>query len=104
MQENEILSAVLKEFLDATDFDCNKAEKAVENFDDFYEFVENNEGLKQEMYGFFYKMLDDYILFRFYNSPIPALITNQDYMEKYKTSVMDQARTFFNFGGIKGVN
>lgn len=104
MQENEILTSVIKEFMKATDYDCDKAEKAVANFADFYEFIENNENLKQEMYGFFYKMLDSYVTFRFYDTPVPALTTNETYMADYKSATLEKARTFFNFGGIEGVN
>lgn len=100
MKENEILKEVIKEFLKAVDRDCDNAEKAVESYDDFYEFIEDHEDLKEKMYGFFYKMLDNYVLFKFYTSPIPALVENKEYMDKYKNDVMETARTFFNFGGI----
>lgn len=104
MQENEILRSVIKEFLSAVDYNCDKAERAVIDFNDFYEFIEHNEGLKQEMYTFFQKMLDDYIGFKFYTEPIPALITNKKYMKDYKKGVLETARTFFNFGGIINEN
>ena len=104
MTENEILKDIIKEFLETVDFDKDNANDAVENFDHFCNFVDDNEQLKEYMYGFFYKLLDDYVLFKFYTSPIPALITNEDYMAKYKQSVLQQASTFFNFGGLTSEN
>ena len=101
MTENEILKETLKTFLEAVEYDCAKAEKAVASYEGFCEFVENNEALQENMYGFFYKMLDNYVLFKFYTSPIPALITNEEYMDKYREGVLNTAKTFFNFGGIK---
>ena len=101
MTENEILKETLKTFLEAVDYDCAKAEKAVASYEDFCEFIENNEALQENMYGFFYKMLDSYVEFRFYTEPIPALIENNEYMETYKKDVMKTAKTFFDFGGIK---
>lgn len=101
MKENEILKETLKTFLKAVDYDCAKAEKAVASYEDFCEFVENNEALQENMYGFFYKMLDSYVGFRFYTEPIPALVDNKEYMDRYKENVMNTAKTFFNFGGIK---
>lgn len=101
MTENEILKEVVKEFLTATDTNCKKAEDAVQNYDEFFDFVENHIHLKDAMYGFFYKMLDDYILFKFYTSPIPALEDSKEYMEKYKAGVKKTAQTFFNFGGFE---
>ena len=104
MRTNEILTEVLKNFLQATDKNCKNAEKALVSYTDFYEFVEDHEDLKDAMYGFFYQMLDDYVLFKFYDTPIPALITDQKYMADFKRTTLEKARTFFNFGGIAGVN
>lgn len=104
MNNNEILTDVIKEFMDIVDSKKSAAEDAVENYDEFYEFVENNDQLKEYMYGFFYKLLDDYISFRFYHYPIPALADDENYMAKYKEDTLNTAKTFFNFGGIAGVN
>lgn len=101
MTENEILNEVLRSFMEIVEHDKSKAMEKTLSFSEFYEFAENNEDFKQTMYGFFYKMLDEYITFRFYTEPIPALVDNKDYMEKYKKDVMETAKTFFNFGGIK---
>jgi hypothetical protein len=101
MQENKILTEAICEFLKATDKDCERAENVVSSFLRFYEFVEDNENLKDVMYEFFYKLFDDFILFKFYTSPIPALEDSETYMEKYRADVQKQADTFFNFGGFE---
>ena len=102
MKENEILNEVINEFLVTVDLDKDNADEAVDNYDHFCNFVDDNDQLKEYMYGFFYKLLDDYVLFRFYTTPIPALIENEDYMAEYKKSILQQARTFFDFGGLNG--
>lgn len=101
MKENEILNNVLAEFLNITE-NKNNAEEAIISYDEFYEFVENNDQLKEYMYEFFYKLLDDYVSFKFYHRPIPALADDEAYMKKYKQETLNQGRTFFNFGGIRG--
>lgn len=102
MKKNEILTEVIKEFLKITDTNKNNAEKAVKSYIDFYEFVEDHDDLKDSIYGFFYRLLDDYITFRFYNRPVPALEDSEQYMAEYKQNILNQANTFFNFGGIAG--
>ena len=103
MQENELLAKVVTEFLNATDHDCEKAEEAIKSFQHFYEFLEENDGIKEALYDFLFKMLDDYITFKFYHSPIPALADDKEYMKKFKEDVYATARTFFNFGGFPGI-
>lgn len=100
MKENDILKEVLQEFLTATDDNCKKAEDAVQNYNEFFDFVENHIHLKDAMYGFFYKMLDEYIKFKFYTEPIPALADNKEYMSRYRKEVLEKSKTFFNFGGF----
>ena len=104
MTENEILKEVIKEFIKIVGNDKDTAEIAIENFDDFRDFIEDHDDLKEKMYGFFYKLLDDYVLFKFYTSPIPALVENKEYMDKYAKDVLLTAQTFFNFGGLTSEN
>lgn len=101
MTENEILKKTVRTFLNAVELNRENADKAVESYDDFCEFVENNEELKENMYGFFYKLLDEYVRFRFYTEPIPVLTDNEDYMARYRAGVLKTAKTFFNFGGFE---
>lgn len=102
MTENECLKEVLKEFLKSINYDKEFAENYINNYTEFYDFVEDHEDLKENMYKFFYKMLDNYVLFRFYTEPIPALIENEDYMRKFKRDVRKKAYKFFNYGGLMG--
>lgn len=103
MEENEILTKSLIEFYDINDGDKNKMENAVECYENFYDFIEDNPKLKDKLYGFFYKLFDDFVTFKFYDKPIPALIENKEYMKDYQQKTKQTASTFFNFGGMTGV-
>ena len=100
MTENECLKEVLREFLKITETNCKNAEEFTTNYTTFFDFVEENEHLKDAMYNFFYTMLNNYIIFRFYTEPIPALIENKEYMRKFKRNIFKQADNFFNYGGF----
>lgn len=102
MTENECLKEVIKEFLKVTEADCKIAEEFTQNYTMFFNFIEDNIHLKDAMYNFFYTMLNNYIIFRFYTEPIPALIENKDYMRKYKRDTFKKAYKFFNYGSIIG--
>lgn len=100
MEENEILTQVIDKFNEATEYRKSKAKDAVSSYAEFFDFVEKHDDLKDNIYGFFYKLLDDYISYKYYTMPIPALADNKEYMENYRKQVIEQANTFFNFGGI----
>ena len=102
--EKDYLREVIKLFLEATESNVDNAEKAVSSYSDFYDFVEEHGKLQDAMYEFFHKFLDNYVLFKFYTSPIPALVENEDYMNEYRQGVLKQAKNFFNFGGIVDEN
>lgn len=102
MTENECLKEVLKEFLKITETDCKIAEEFTQDYITFFYFIEDNIHLKDTMYNFFYTMLKNYIIYRFYTEPIPALIDDKEYMRKFKRNALKKAYKFFNYGGIIG--
>lgn len=102
MTENECLKEVLKEFLKITETDCKNAEEVTKDYTIFFNFVEDNIHLKDAMYTFFYTMLKNYIIYRFYTEPIPALIDDAEYMRKFKRDTLKKAYKFFNYGGLIG--
>lgn len=102
MTENECLKEVIKDFLKIIKSDCKNAEEFTQNYTMFFNFVEDNIHLKDAIYNFFYIMLKNYIIFKFYTEPIPALVENKDYMRKFKRDILKKAYKFFNYGGIIG--
>ena len=100
MTENECLKDVIKEFLKLTETDCKTAEEFTENYTIFFNFVEENIHIKDAMYTFFFIMLQNYIIYRFYTEPMPALIDDEEYMRKFKRDTFKKAYKFFNYGGL----
>lgn len=96
---NKILTDFLLKVCDKHDWQKEDIENLL-NKEDFEQFIEDNEDLKDLMYEAFRTLLDKYVSFRFYNEPIPALIISPKYMEKRKQKIENEATNFFNFGGI----
>lgn len=91
----------IMEFCESNDWEKDKIEDIVEDSESFYNYIEEHDDLKEKMYEFFRNLFDEYDSYRFYNNPIPALIYDNDYMERRKKEIKDEADNFFNFGGIK---